>query len=174
MVHLQKNKLFNRQIRTTLPSANVEVKTCNTQKRKPSVTNMSDSYQKYLMVPLFVSVQIKISSGQKWEKLSANIQTQDPTTYLILQEMLCDNLIPTKEPFHVTKEYSQSLCSEGTSNQVQDQATPQSEPPPQPSPAPPPGPLPVTQPSTIETKMTRSGRTVRQPRRYADYHMDKK
>ena len=78
------------------------------------------------------------------------------------------HLIPAKEPFHVTKEYNQSLYSEGTSNQVQDQTTPQSEPSPQPSPAPPPGPLPATQPSTIETKTTRSGRIVRQPRCYAD------
>ena len=39
------------------------------------------------------------------------------------------HLIPTKEPIHVTKEYSQPLYSKGTSNQVQDQATPQSEPP---------------------------------------------
>ena len=68
---------------------------------------------------------------------------------------------PTKEPFHVTKEYSQPLYSDGTSNQPQDQATPQFEPPPPPSPALPPGPLTVTQPLTLETKTTRSGRIVK-------------
>ena len=44
------------------------------------------------------------------------------------------HLIPTKEPFHVAKDYSQPLYSEGTSNQPQYQATPQSEPPPPPAP----------------------------------------
>ena len=68
-------KLFNRQTCTTFPSANVHIKTCNTQKRK------TISCQKYLMVPLFVSIQITISHGKKWEKLSTNIQTLDPTTY---------------------------------------------------------------------------------------------
>ena len=169
-------KFFNRQICTTLPSANVQVKTCNIQKRK---TIRHKHVRQLPEIPNGSTVRICTNKDKSWSEMRKVVSKHpNPRSYNILNSagnvVRCNHrhLIPTKEPFHVTEEYSQPLCSEGTSNQVQDQTTPQSEPPP--SPALPPGPLPVTQPSTMETKTTRSGRIVKQPRRYADYHMDKK
>ena len=129
-------KLFNRQIRTTLPSANVHVKTCNTQKRK---TIRHKCVRQLLEILYDSTVRIRTDEDKSWSEMGKVVSKHPnsrsyniPNSRGNVVRLNRRHLIPTKEPFHVTKEYNQPLYSEGTSNQVQDQTTPQSEPPPPP------------------------------------------
>ena len=178
MVHLQLTSTIVKYGRLR-PSADVNVKTCSTQKRRTKVIHHKHVRQ-LPKIPDGSTVRIRRDKDKSWSEMGRVVSKHPiPRSYNILNSgenvvrHNCHHLIPNNEPFHVTKEYHQPLCSEGTSNQPQDEATPQSEPAPPPSPAPPPGPLPVTQPSTMETTTTRSGNIIKEPKRYADYHMDK-
>ena len=109
-------KLFNRQIRTTLPSADVQVKTCNTQKRK---IIRHEHARQLPEIPDGSTVRIRTDKDKSWSEMGKVVSKHpNPRSYNILNSrgnVVRRNrrhLIPTKEPFHVTKEYSQSLYSE--------------------------------------------------------------